>query len=100
MYSEKDGSLAFVYRHPKYHRLVRDEISSYFISEFLGLLQTCSLLDALDDSDGCNRQQDWRGRSPSFWPEWREASRNSPANSNFIIRQKMIDPEYAAVREL
>jgi hypothetical protein len=92
MFTNKNGSLAFVYRHPEKHRLIRDEISSGDLSGFLELLQTNSLVDALDNTG--ERQQDWRGRSPSFWPEWRAAFQNSSANSDLIV-QKLIDPEYA-----
>jgi hypothetical protein len=107
MFTEKDpmklmycvsepGNLAFVYRHPKSHRLVFHEVDSWYVPGLISLLQTHSLVDALDSTDG-DRQQDWRGRSPLFSQGWREAYKNSPANSDLIIRLKLIDPEYAQV---
>lgn len=88
MFHEKDGSLAFVYRHPKLHRLVRDEVSSENLHALLSSLREHSLSDALDSTDS-HRFQDWRGRSPSFWPEWREAFKNATDNDS-AVKLKLI----------
>lgn len=98
MYTEKDnqpnrlyaepGSLVFVYRHPTLHRLVHDQVSAENLPAFLSSLREHSLSDALDSTD-VYRTQDWRGRSPSFWPEWREAF-SSAIDSDSLIKQQLV----------
>ena len=81
MFTEKSGTLAFVYRHPVKHRLMRVEFSSEYLPDFFASLQKYFLIDVLSDTGG--GQQDWHGRSPSFWPEWREAFFNAALQHDF-----------------
>lgn len=87
---KENGDFWFVYRHPQKHRLVCDYVEAEDVPDLFASLQTHSLVNALENIY-TDRSQDWRGYSPNFKPEWREAFQNSDANSEACIRRELLE---------